>query len=159
MVSRRLPSIFYNWITLIGVLVGALSFIMIVLLYLIDTFVQGTTIYLGLVTFIILPVFVLLGMLLIAVGALVEHRRRARGRAPSFSLTIQIDLRNPAHVTTLLIWAVGTVVFLLASSAGTYRAYQVTEWHFRRDHPAGVAYLDGQTVDALRDRGSDRRAA
>jgi len=47
MASRRLPSIFYNWTTVIGALIAIVTFSIIVLLYLIDVFVRQTTIYLA----------------------------------------------------------------------------------------------------------------
>ena len=127
MASRRLPGIFYNWITVVGALVAVVTFTVIVLLYLLDVFVQGTTIYLGLLTFVILPAFVILGLVLIAVGGFLEHRRRVRGEVSTFLTQIRVDLQNPAHRYAVLIWSAGTAFLLLATSVGTYRAYQETE--------------------------------
>ena len=127
MKSRRLPDIFYNWMTLVGALMAVATFSVIVLLLLIDRLVQGTTIYLGLLTFLILPVFLVLGLVLIAVGALLERRRQARGEVSHFPKEIRIDLENPRHRNAALIWTVGTTIFLLGSAVGSYRAYQATE--------------------------------
>ncbi|MDP6777557.1 MAG: NapC/NirT family cytochrome c [Candidatus Latescibacteria bacterium] len=127
MASRRLPDIFYNWISMVGALMAIATFSVIVLLLLIDRFVQGTTIYLGLLTFLVLPVFVVLGLVLIAAGGLLDRRRQARGEVSHFPKQIEIDLENPRHRNAALIWAVGTTIFLLASAVGTYRAYQETE--------------------------------
>ena len=127
MASRRLPDIFYNWISMVGALMAIATFSVIVLLLLIDRFVQGTTIYLGLLTFLVLPVFVVLGLVLIAAGGLLDRRRQARGEVLHFPKQIEIDLENPRHRNAALIWAVGTTIFLLASAVGTYRAYQETE--------------------------------
>lgn len=127
MASRRLPSIFYNWTTAIGALVVVGTFSVILLLYLIDLFVHGTTIYLGLLTFVILPVILILGLLMIVVGAFLERRRQMRGLPSAFSGLIRIDLQNPAHRNVFLIVLVGAGVFLIATSVGTYKAYQATE--------------------------------
>lgn len=126
MASRRLPSVFYNWVSAAGALMAAVSFSVILLLYLIDQFVQKTTIYLGLLTFVILPVFLIIGLILIAVGGLLERWRRARG-AEVLPKSIYIDLENSAHRNAFLIWSVGTALVLLGTAVGSYRAYHATE--------------------------------
>ena len=127
MTSRRLPNMFYNWTTAVGALMAVVSFSLILLLYLIDLLVQKTTIYLGLLTFVALPVFLVVGLVLIAAGALVEHRKQARGVTSTFPRLIRIDLERPSHRNAVAIFSVGTALFLLGSSVGTYRAYQATE--------------------------------
>jgi len=127
MATRRLPSIFYNWTTAVGALIAAVTFSIIFLLYLIDLVVKKTTIYLGLVTFVILPILLIFGLALIGVGAFLERRRLARGTPSAFSGLIRIDLQNMTHRNALVLGLTGAGVFLLASAVGTYKAYQKTE--------------------------------
>ena len=84
MASRRLPSVFYNWITAIGALIAVVTFSVIILLILIDLFVRETTLYLGLLTYLMLPPVLILGLILIAAGGMWERRRQARGEVSSF---------------------------------------------------------------------------
>ena len=127
MSPRQLPHSVYNWTTVTGALVSITSFSIIVLLTLIDAFVQETTIYLGLVTFAILPAFLVTGLVLIAAGMIMEKRRLDRGEHGSLRPEIHIDLRNPGHRNAALIFTSGTVVFLLATTVGSYQAYKATE--------------------------------
>jgi hypothetical protein len=68
MSQRRLPEFFYNWISVGGALLALGSFSIIALLVLIDLFIESTTLYLGLLTYTILPGFLVAGLVLIAVG-------------------------------------------------------------------------------------------
>lgn len=127
MLKRRLPDIFYNWMSVIGAFVAIAMFSVIVLLLLIDVFVQETTLYLGLLTFMILPAFIVLGLILIALGGLLERRRREQGIVSTFPREIRIDLDNAKHRNAMVIWTVGTAIFLLGTAVGSYKAYQATE--------------------------------
>jgi nitrate/TMAO reductase-like tetraheme cytochrome c subunit len=125
--ERRLPNIFYNWTTALGALISVVAFSLIILLLLMDYYLQETTIYLGILTFCVLPVFLALGLILIAVGALRERRLHAKGESSSFPTQISIDLENSRHRNVIMIWTVGTAIFLLGTTVGTYKAYQETE--------------------------------
>lgn len=125
--ERRLPHVFYNWTTAVGALIAVVSFSLIVLLLLMDYYLQDTTIYLGILTFCILPIFLVLGLILIAVGALRERRLHARGLTSSFPTQFNIDLENARHRNVIIIWTIGTAIFLLSTTVGTYKAYQETE--------------------------------
>jgi hypothetical protein len=125
--DQRLPSVFYNWVSLAGAVLAVVSLSVIVLLILIDQFVGETTLYLGLVTFMLLPAFLVVGLILIAVGALMERHRQAIGIKSAIPTEIFIDLYNPKHRNAVLIWCVGTSIFLLGSSVGTYKLYKETE--------------------------------
>jgi len=125
--TKRLPDIFYNWWSVVGAFVAVASFCVIVLLLLIDIILQGTTLYLGLLTFMVLPGFLVAGLLMIALGAVLERRRIARGVVSTFPRQLNIDLENASHRNAVVIWTIGTAIFLLGTAVGTYKAYQTTE--------------------------------
>ena len=127
MVSRRLPDSVYNWITAAGAVLAVVSFSIILLLMSIDFFVRGTTIYLGLLTTVVLPVFLILGLLLIPLGILREKRRLARGQVGRFPHRFHIDLEDPAYRNAFLLFIGGTAVFLMTTTIGMYWAYHETE--------------------------------
>ena len=52
MSARQLPESVYNWTTVAGAVLAVASLSIIILLLLIDAFVQATTVYLGLLTFV-----------------------------------------------------------------------------------------------------------
>lgn len=124
---RRLPRVLYNPTSAIGAFVAVSTFSVIVLLYLIDLVVQRTTVYLGLLTFVLLPIVLIAGIALIVVGAIAEWRRLHRGAPRAFSGLIRIDLRKYTERNALLAATVGFALFLMGTSVGTYKAYQATE--------------------------------
>ncbi len=82
---------------------------------------------LGILTYIVAPVFLISGLLLIAAGALRErHRRRklAPGQVPEFP---RIDMNVPWQRHRLILVAVITLMLLLLTALGSYRTYQYTE--------------------------------
>lgn len=93
--GRRFPDYFYNWISAVGAFLATGTFCIIVMLIAIDLFVRETTLYLGLLTYMILPGFVVAGLVMIAVGAFLEKRRRDQGRGASMAPVLNLDLRNP----------------------------------------------------------------
>lgn len=125
--ERRFPDYFYNWISAIGAFLATGMFCVILLLIAIDLFVHETTLYLGLLTYMILPGFVVVGLVFIAVGAIVEKRRRDQGRGASLAPVLNLDLRNPKQRRAVFVFVGGTSIFLMASSLGTYKAYQISE--------------------------------
>ncbi|MFT5366454.1 MAG: hypothetical protein ACI8V2_001401 [Candidatus Latescibacterota bacterium] len=125
--TKRLPDIFYNWWSVVGAFVAVVSFSVILLLLLIDIFLESTTLYLGLLTFMVLPGFLFAGLVLIALGALIERRKLARGVISTFPRQVHIDLENASHRNAVVIWSIGTTIFLLGTTVGTYKAYQTTE--------------------------------
>lgn len=128
MINRRLPDFFYNWISAVGALLSVVSFSIIVVLILTDIVLHGGNMYLGLITYCVLPVFLVLGLTLVAGGALWERRRLAQGKEPAiFPRVIRVDLTDPKQRNAALSVFVVAGIFLMATTVGTYKAYQVTE--------------------------------
>lgn len=112
---------------MIGALLAVISFCMILFLLAISIFVEVTSSYLGLVIYIILPIFLILGLLLIPIG-MARRRRRIRKLSVSEAKkwpTINLNLRQ--HRNAFTIFVISTSVFLLFSAIGTYEAFHFTE--------------------------------
>ena len=124
--SKWLPDIFYNWISAIGALLSLMSFNVIVLLLLIDTFILQSAPYLGILTFLVMPGFLVFGLILIAVGAFLARRQKSR-LVPIFPSEIYINLNNVRHRNSVIIWITCTTILLLCTTVGTYTAYHATE--------------------------------
>ncbi len=124
---RNLPDSTYNWTTMIGAVIAVVTFSIILLLMLIEAFVKHSTIYMGLITTVVLPIFLLLGLILIPIGMLREKRRLARDLGGRFPREFKLDLNKPAYRNALLIFIVGTAAFLMFSTIGMFWAYHETE--------------------------------
>lgn len=123
---RLLPIVFYNPITLAGALLSLLSFVIILFLILVELFSENLNPYLGIITYIVLPTFVILGILFVIFGALKENRRLLSLGQKKHSLPV-IDLNNPKHQVATLIFSVGGLLLLIFSSFGTFKAYEYTD--------------------------------
>lgn len=123
----KLPQSYYNWTSLIGTTIALVSLFMIVFLFAISMFFAEGSSYMGLVMWIVLPVFLVLGLLIIPIGMIIKHRRDKRQKVAFERSWPRFDLNEPSTRNATLIFGVGTVIFLLLSSVGSYEAFHYTE--------------------------------
>jgi nitrate/TMAO reductase-like tetraheme cytochrome c subunit len=118
-------SLFRNWISLTGLVVVVGSLFSFLLLLLLDALAHYANPYIGILTFLVAPAFLAIGIVLSLFGALLRHRRvvKATGPLPP----IRIDLTRPRDRRLLTFFVVGAVVFLLISALGSYQTYHFTE--------------------------------
>jgi nitrate/TMAO reductase-like tetraheme cytochrome c subunit len=124
--KKRFPNYVYNPITLIGAAVASLSFGLIVFLFILDFFGTEENPYMGILTYIIIPTFLIIGLLLIAYGIIREKRREVRGIVRGAFLPV-IDLNDPKKRAMFLTFSIGTIILLLFSAFGSFKAYEYTE--------------------------------
>src|SRR6185503_8278909 len=72
--------------------------------------------YFGIFLFLIVPVFVVAGLVLMPLGAWRQRRRRLRGEGQAESEWPVVDLNRPTHRNVLAIFTVGTAVMLVLSA-------------------------------------------
>jgi hypothetical protein len=118
-------SLFRNWMSLTGLVImlgGLFSFF---LLFLIDALAHGSNPYIGVLTYLVAPTFLVIGLILTVIGLLLRRRKfiKAAGVAPS----LQIDLARPHDRKVMAIFLGGSVVFLLIAAMGSYHTYHFTE--------------------------------
>jgi nitrate/TMAO reductase-like tetraheme cytochrome c subunit len=111
-------------ISVVGMVLTTISAVLFLVVFLADLFGWHTNPYLGIVFFLILPGIFLFGLALIPVGAWIERRRRARGRAPSEVHWPRIDLNDRAQRTTAVIVFVVTMANIVIVSLAAYRGVE-----------------------------------
>ncbi|MGC8958071.1 MAG: cytochrome b/b6 domain-containing protein [Candidatus Kapaibacteriota bacterium] len=124
--KKLLPVVFYNPTTLTGALISILSFIIILFLIIVELFSENPNPYLGIITFIVLPTFLIFGIILVIFGALRENRRLLSSSGTKRQLPV-IDLNNPRHQIATIVFSVSGLLLLIFSSFGTYKAYEYTD--------------------------------
>src|SRR5215470_19569878 len=72
------PTLFRNYISFAGTLIVTAAVVSILLLVLIELTQTSNNPYLGIITYVVLPAFLVFGLLVILVGMLFERRRRRR---------------------------------------------------------------------------------
>jgi hypothetical protein len=114
------PSLLRNWMSLTGLVV--FSFF---LLFMLDAVSHFSNPYLGILTYIIAPGFLIFGLLLTLVGVLRE--RRKRGGAVGLLPVVQVDLSRPRDRRRMAAFLAGAVFFLFLSAVGSYNTYNFSE--------------------------------
>jgi NapC/NirT cytochrome c family protein len=135
-------------LSIAGVALVTLSAVVFLFVLLLDMFGLHTNPYLGIVFFLILPAFFVLGLLMIPAGLFLERRRRARGLEP-LQLP-RIDLNDPVHRRGVLAVTVLTLVNVLIVSLAAYKGIEFMDspqfcgqvCHTVME-PEFVAYQDG----------------
>jgi nitrate/TMAO reductase-like tetraheme cytochrome c subunit len=122
----KLPHSSYNWTTLVGAIVALVSLSMIVFFFVISSLTQQRP-YIGLIIYIILPVFLIIGLLLIPTGMYFRIRKERRQKTIVTAEWPQINLNDVRHRNAFFIFSIGSAIFLFLSSVGSYEAFHFTE--------------------------------
>ncbi len=125
--QRKFSANFYNPISYAGVYLAFLVFAAECFLFAVDVTAHGRNLYLGLLTYLLLPPFLVFGLLLIPIGAFWEKRRIASGKSALEFTSLKVDLSIPQHRNMFFVFVVGTAVFLMMTFAGLYKGFHYTE--------------------------------
>jgi len=123
----KFPPSSKNWITIIGSLIAVLNFLLIIVLFIISTIFNKSNTNLGLFIYIILPGFLLLGLIMIFSGMVISRRKLRRASEEEKRLLPVINLNNPGHRRAFIIFTIATIIFLFLSTYGSFEAYHITE--------------------------------
>lgn len=120
-----LRGLFWNYISVIGVVVAVVSFLVNIFLLFVDFLSGAPNPYVGIITYMILPGITLGGVGLIFGGALLQFLRLRRG-AQVVELP-RLDLNNTRHRLALAGTMLAIIVFLGLSAVGGYESYHYTD--------------------------------
>ena len=125
--AQGVRSLIRNYVSFAGMVITFTSLACILLLFLIDLTQRSENPYFGIVTYIILPGFLILGLIVIVVGMILERRRRRRSPTSQISAYPSIDFndRRQRRIAVVLLGA--TLLFVSMSAFGSYKAYEYTE--------------------------------
>src|SRR5918911_3416673 len=124
--ASKTPSLYRNLISLAGTAIVIAALISIVFLFLAEMTTRENP-YIGIFTYIVFPGVLIFGLAVVFLGALIERRRRRRLSPEEIGAYPVIDLNDPRRRRRLLTFAGFTVLFLLVSAFGSYRAYEYTD--------------------------------
>ena len=125
--KNRSPTLFRNYISFAGAVIVTASVVSILLLFLIELSQRSDNPYLGIITYIILPAFLTFGLLVIAIGMVVERRRRRLSPSSDILPYPKIDFNDRRQRSLALAITAVSFIFICASAFGSYRAYEYTE--------------------------------
>ena len=127
MKDMKFPRLVYNWTSTAGAIIAVISgFLMLILLGISFT-EKDTNPYFGVFLYMVLPPFLLLGLLLIPIGMYRRWRIWRRTGEISYPKWPYIDLNKKSHRNATMIFLAGTILFLTLSGVGSYEAFHYSE--------------------------------
>jgi hypothetical protein len=137
-------------LSVVGMVLTTMSAVVFLVVFLADLLGMHTNPYLGILFFLILPGIFVLGLILIPLGAWIERRRRAAGKAPAELQWPRIDLNNEHHRRVAVGIFALTMVNIVIVSLASYRGVEYmdsVEFCSQVCHsvmkPQATAYQDG----------------
>src|SRR6516165_1015293 len=121
----RRTSVFRNWTSLSGFVVMVGSLFSFLLLLVLDAMAHFANPYIGILTYLIVPGFLVIGAVLAGLGAVLRRRQIVRTAGPFAAL--RIDLTLPRDRKRFGVFLAASVLFLLVSALASYRGYNFTE--------------------------------
>jgi nitrate/TMAO reductase-like tetraheme cytochrome c subunit len=117
--------VFRNWLSLAGLVILIGSFFSFVLLFLVDSLAHYSNPYVGLLTYLVAPGFLALGLFLTTLGVILRRRKARRNgeTIPKF----QVDFSRAGDRRKLGVFLGVSAVFLLATAVLSYHTYHYTE--------------------------------
>lgn len=115
-----------HWLSIVGLILGLNSAILIIILFIISSVFSDTGTYIGIYIYMILPLFLILGIILYVIGLLIKISRR-RKSLPETEKFPLLDLNNKKHRRRLIWVSIATFIFVIASGVGNYQAFHYSE--------------------------------
>jgi len=127
MEEKRAPRLIHNWLSIAGVVIAGVSTLVFFFFLLLSIFSAKINPYVGILIYIVLPAFLIFGLLFVPAGMFLEWRKRQQTGMVTYQKWPDINLNNPRHLKAAVIFLLGTVLFMLMSAVGMYQTYQYTE--------------------------------
>lgn len=124
----KLPKSFYSWTTISGALLASISILLIIFtLAIMFIYPSESGNYLGLFAFIILPVFLIFGLILIPIGTIRKIRKDKKQEVQREVKFPIVNLNEPSQRIAVIIFVFGTAIFALLTALGSYEVFHYTE--------------------------------
>jgi hypothetical protein len=127
MPDMKFPKTFYNPLTLLGSILAAVSAVIIIFMMISNLLFDYEGPYMGIFIYMVLPFFLILGLILIPIGMSRRAKRIRREGEESTSIWTKIDLSDSRQWNAIAIFILVTIVFLFMTGIGSYQAFHYTE--------------------------------
>jgi nitrate/TMAO reductase-like tetraheme cytochrome c subunit len=111
----------------VGAAIVAASVASVILLFLIEISSNGENPYLGILTYIIFPSIMMLGLAVVALGMVLERRRRRKYKGSEILAYPRLDLNDRHSRHAFFAFLLVTFLFISASAFGSYKAYEYSD--------------------------------
>jgi len=124
----KLPSSIKNYVSIIGAVLAVFNLAAILSLLILSTFFNFGGSYIGLFIYMVLPAFMIGGLLMIPIGMRLNRKRARIADAAGVPTNWPVlDFNNIATRNASIIFVFGTIFLVIISSIGSYEAFHMTE--------------------------------
>jgi hypothetical protein len=123
----KLPQSVYNWTSILGALLVLISLGLIIFTFALSNFFELGSSYIGLFIYIIFPMILVFGLLLIPIGIIITRKKLKKIEIKHEFHWPKIDLNDVKYRNAFLIFVATTFVFIFISAIGTYEAFHYSE--------------------------------
>jgi hypothetical protein len=124
----KLPSSVKNYVSIIGAVLAVFNLATILSLVILNSFFDFGGSYIGLFIYMVLPAFMIGGLLLIPIGMRLNRARAKRAEAAGETQNWPVlNFNNVATRNASIIFVFGTIFLIIISSVGSYEAFHMTE--------------------------------
>ena len=123
----KLPKTYYNPLSLLGSIIAAVAAVIIVFMMISNLLFDYEGAYMGIFIYMVLPFFLIIGLILIPIGMSRRAKRIKRGGEESTSIWTRIDLSDSRQWNAIAIFIFVTIVFLFLTGIGSYQAFHYSE--------------------------------
>ncbi len=124
---RKPPTLFRNYISLMGAAIATASLVSVVLLFLLEITASNPNPYMGILTYVVGPAVLLFGLAVVLLGMFLERRRRRRLAPSEVAAYPKLDLNDPRARRAFLTFLFLMFIFISASAFGSYQAYEFSD--------------------------------
>ncbi len=140
--KKSLPQTFYNPLSLAGAVVFFFNIGLMIFLAVAEMLSKHSRPYADIIIFMVLPLIVFFGLVLIVAGIIRERRRLRSGGVTESRFPI-LDFNDPKHRILALVFICGFVVMSLLYAFAGFKTYEYTE----SDTFCGIlCHSDGQSI-------------
>lgn len=119
---------FRNWLSLAGFVLAAAALFAFVLLFAMDLFAAHANPYMGILAYVVAPMFLLMGLAMVVTGYFLESRRIRRNIPSTRSrIVLHVDLSRKRDRRLMGGFVGGSFLFLLLTAFGSYETYHLME--------------------------------
>ena len=123
----KLPQSYYNFISFLGTIVALIAWIAIIFLFIIDQIFGTGNVYTELFTFLVVPGFLILGIVMIFFGMYLKRKKIRKGINDDSSKVLTIKFSDPKTRKRIVTFSFITAIFLLCTTVGSYQGFHYTE--------------------------------
>lgn len=123
----KLPASYYNFISYVGSAIAGISFLLILFMVILTSFIEETNPYLGILLLLIFPTILLMGLVLIPIGMWIKSKKAKRTHISLKDSKFILDLNIKRHRNATIVFMVGTFFFLFFTGIGSYELYHFSE--------------------------------